>query len=201
MNPARTRYPRPGEPPATRRLTRRTRRRLDPHRPPERRGRRARARRPAHRARPLRRAGQRPLPRRGRRRRPRCSRRAAPPTTATAIYVSTGSQLWSNRSRASWPRSSTTPSACTTSRSPRAARRPSTCSTRSSVAPRTPRASPTSCDALAPYGVDPDRIGTTLNVFMDVWTDERGRAAHRPATDPARVTASPSRRGCRWSSG
>jgi uncharacterized protein YcgI (DUF1989 family) len=28
--------------------------------------------------------------------------------------------------------------------------------------------------ALAPHGVDPDRIGTTLNVFMDVWTDERG---------------------------
>ena len=57
------------------------------------------------------------------------------------------------------------------------------------------------CDALAPFGVDPDRIGTTLNVFMDVWTDERGRAAHRPAADPARVTASPSRPGCRWSSG
>ena len=28
--------------------------------------------------------------------------------------------------------------------------------------------------ALAPHGVDPDRIGTTLNVFMDVWTDEEG---------------------------
>jgi uncharacterized protein YcgI (DUF1989 family) len=30
------------------------------------------------------------------------------------------------------------------------------------------------CDALAPHGVEPDRIGTTLNVFMDVWTDARG---------------------------
>ncbi len=30
------------------------------------------------------------------------------------------------------------------------------------------------CAALAPFGVDPDRIGTTLNVFMDVWTDDRG---------------------------
>jgi uncharacterized protein len=28
--------------------------------------------------------------------------------------------------------------------------------------------------ALGPYGVEPDRIGSTLNVFMDVWTDERG---------------------------
>lgn len=30
------------------------------------------------------------------------------------------------------------------------------------------------CDALGPVGVDPDRIGTTLNVFMDVWTDQHG---------------------------
>jgi len=30
------------------------------------------------------------------------------------------------------------------------------------------------CAALAPFGVDPDRVGTTLNVFMDVWTDDRG---------------------------
>lgn len=30
-------------------------------------------------------------------------------------------------------------------------------------------------DGLAPFGVDPDRIGTTLNVFMDVWTDPDGR--------------------------
>lgn len=28
--------------------------------------------------------------------------------------------------------------------------------------------------ALAPHGVDPDRIGVTLNVFMDVWTDDVG---------------------------
>ena len=28
--------------------------------------------------------------------------------------------------------------------------------------------------ALEPHGVDADRIGTTLNVFMDVWTDEQG---------------------------
>ncbi len=28
--------------------------------------------------------------------------------------------------------------------------------------------------ALSPVGVDPDRIGSTLNVFMDVWTDAVG---------------------------
>ena len=28
--------------------------------------------------------------------------------------------------------------------------------------------------ALGPHGVDPDRVGSTLNVFMDVWTDDRG---------------------------
>lgn len=28
--------------------------------------------------------------------------------------------------------------------------------------------------ALEPHGVDPDRIGVTLNVFMDVWTDVEG---------------------------
>ncbi|MBO1767369.1 MULTISPECIES: DUF1989 domain-containing protein [Allobranchiibius] len=30
------------------------------------------------------------------------------------------------------------------------------------------------CDALGPAGVSPDRIGTTMNVFMDVWTSEDG---------------------------
>ena len=30
------------------------------------------------------------------------------------------------------------------------------------------------CGALGPVGVSPDRIGTTLNVFMDVWTDRTG---------------------------
>lgn len=30
------------------------------------------------------------------------------------------------------------------------------------------------CTALEPVGVSRDRIGTTLNVFMDVWTDRRG---------------------------
>ena len=29
-------------------------------------------------------------------------------------------------------------------------------------------------EALGPHGVDPDRIGVTLNVFMDVWTDAEG---------------------------
>ncbi len=30
------------------------------------------------------------------------------------------------------------------------------------------------CDALGPAGVSPDRIGTTLNIFMDVWTSPDG---------------------------
>ncbi len=29
-------------------------------------------------------------------------------------------------------------------------------------------------EALAPHGVDPDRIGTTFNTFMNVWADESG---------------------------
>ena len=57
------------------------------------------------------------------------------------------------------------------------------------------------CDALTPYGVDPDRIGTTLNVFMDVWTDERGEPSTSTHRRPDPVTASRWRRGCRWSSG
>lgn len=28
---------------------------------------------------------------------------------------------------------------------------------------------------LQPYGIRPDRIGTTLNIFMNVWTDDDGR--------------------------
>lgn len=31
------------------------------------------------------------------------------------------------------------------------------------------------CRALGPHGIAPDRIATTLNVFMDVWTDLDGR--------------------------
>jgi uncharacterized protein YcgI (DUF1989 family) len=30
------------------------------------------------------------------------------------------------------------------------------------------------CRALSPFGVSPDRIGTTLNIFMNVWNDDDG---------------------------
>lgn len=39
------------------------------------------------------------------------------------------------------------------------------------------------CDALGPVGVSPDRIGTTMNVFMDVWTAPDGQLQiDRPST-------------------
>ena len=44
------------------------------------------------------------------------------------------------------------------------------------------------CEALVPHGVDPDRIGTTLNIFMDVWTDESGELhIDPPPTRPGDV--------------
>lgn len=44
--------------------------------------------------------------------------------------------------------------------------------------------------ALTAYGVDPDSIGVTLNVFMDVWTDARGELhIDPPPTRPGDVFA------------
>lgn len=41
------------------------------------------------------------------------------------------------------------------------------------------------CAALEPVGVSRDRIGTTLNVFMDVWTDRAGELhIDPPPTQP-----------------
>ena len=101
-----------------------------------------------------------------------------------SIYVSTGSRLWSNRSRVMADVVDDTVGVHDLTLTP--------CSqaTFDLLYPEFQRAPHPSCfanlcQALAPFGVDPDRIGTTLNVFMDVWTDDRGRAAHRPATDPA----------------
>ena len=46
------------------------------------------------------------------------------------------------------------------------------------------------CEALVPVGVDPDRIGTTLNIFMDVWTDTEGELhIDPPPTVPGDVFA------------
>jgi uncharacterized protein YcgI (DUF1989 family) len=38
---------------------------------------------------------------------------------------------------------------------------------------------------LAAYGVSPDRIGTTLNLFMNVWNDDAGRLHIDPPTSVA----------------
>ena len=91
VNPARTRYPQ-RRAAGIRRLTRRTRGRLDPHRAAERRRRRAGPRRPAHRARPVRRAGQRPLPRGRRTTLAEVFSSGRTTDYGNSIYVSTGSQ-------------------------------------------------------------------------------------------------------------
>jgi uncharacterized protein len=90
-----------------------------------------------------------------------------------SIYVSTGSTLWSNRSRVLAEVVDDTVGVHDLTLTP--------CSqaTFDLLYPEFERAPHPSCfanlcQALAPFGVDPDRIGTTLNVFMDVWTDDRG---------------------------
>lgn len=46
------------------------------------------------------------------------------------------------------------------------------------------------CSALAPVGVAPDRIGTTMNVFMDVWTSPEGNLhIDPPPTGPGDLFA------------
>lgn len=41
------------------------------------------------------------------------------------------------------------------------------------------------CRALSPFGVGPDRIGTTLNIFMNVWNDDDGVLHIDPPTSVA----------------
>jgi uncharacterized protein YcgI (DUF1989 family) len=41
------------------------------------------------------------------------------------------------------------------------------------------------CRGLAPFGVAPDDIGTTLNIFMNVWTDDSGTLHIDPPTSVA----------------
>jgi uncharacterized protein len=90
-----------------------------------------------------------------------------------SIYVSTGSSLWSNRSRVMAEVVDDTVGVHDLTLTP--------CSqaTFDVLYPDLGGAPHPSCfanlvGALAPFGVDPDRIGTTLNVFMDVWTDAGG---------------------------
>ena len=90
-----------------------------------------------------------------------------------SVYVSTGSTLWSNRSRAmaevvqdSVGTHDLTLTPCSQA-------------TFDILYPDLGGAAHPSCfanlaTALAAHGVDEDRIGVTLNVFMDVWTDELG---------------------------
>ncbi|QIM21585.1 urea carboxylase-associated family protein [Phycicoccus sp. HDW14] len=90
-----------------------------------------------------------------------------------SVYVSTGSLLWSNRSTRLAEVVDDTVGVHDLTLTP--------CSqaTFDVLYPDLGGAPHPSCfanlvGALGPYGVDPDRIGVTLNVFMDVWTDERG---------------------------
>ena len=89
------------------------------------------------------------------------------------VYVSAGSSLWSNRSRvlAEVVDDSVGTHDLTLT--------PCSQETFDVLYPEFEGAPHPSCfanlvGALGPHGVDPDRIGTTLNVFMDVWTDDDG---------------------------
>ncbi len=41
------------------------------------------------------------------------------------------------------------------------------------------------CRGLAPFGIEPDQISTTLNIFMNVWTDRSGELHIDPPTSVA----------------
>lgn len=41
------------------------------------------------------------------------------------------------------------------------------------------------CLGLAPFGIEPDQISTTLNIFMNVWTDPTGELHIDPPTSVA----------------
>lgn len=90
-----------------------------------------------------------------------------------SLYVSKGSALWSNRSRVLAGIVEDTVGTHDLTLTP--------CSqaTFDVLYPELEGAEHPSCfgnlvAALAPHGVDADRIGVTLNVFMDVWTDADG---------------------------
>jgi uncharacterized protein YcgI (DUF1989 family) len=90
------------------------------------------------------------------------------------IYVGPGSRLWSNRSRVLATVVEDTVGVHDLTLTP--------CSqeTFDILYPDLGGAEHPSCfanlvQAFAPYGISPDRISTTLNVFMDVWTDLDGQ--------------------------
>ena len=92
---------------------------------------------------------------------------------ANRIYLTTGDTLYSNRSR---PMVTVVGDTC--------GRHdflltPCSQDTFDLLYPQLEGAAHPSCfqnlvDGLAPFGVDPDRIGTTFNIFMNVWTDDSG---------------------------
>jgi uncharacterized protein YcgI (DUF1989 family) len=100
------------------------------------------------------------------------------------IYFTTGHQLFSNRSR---PMLTITEDTC--------GRHdflltPCSQQTFDLLYPELEGADHPSCHenlakALAPFGVAPDRIGTTLNIFMNVWTDPDGTLHIDPPTSVA----------------
>lgn len=105
-----------------------------------------------------------------------------------SVYVSTGSSLWSNRSRvmAEVVADSVGTHDLTLT--------PCSQATFDVLYPEFAGAPHPSCfanlvGALEPHGVDADRVGVTLNVFMDVWTDDRGEL---------HIDAPPSRPGDRF---
>jgi uncharacterized protein len=90
-----------------------------------------------------------------------------------SLYVSVGDELWSNRSRVMASIVADTVGVHDLTLTP--------CSqeTFDLLYPELGGADHPSCfanlcAALEPVGVAPDRIGSTLNVFMDVWTDRTG---------------------------
>lgn len=88
-------------------------------------------------------------------------------------YVSTGSLLWSNRSRVLAEVVEDTVGVHDLSLTPCSQETFDVLYPELGGAPH-PSCFANLCAALGPHGVDPDRIGSTLNVFMDVWTDGDG---------------------------
>lgn len=90
-----------------------------------------------------------------------------------SVYVSTGSSLWSNRSRVMAEVVDDTVGVHDLTLTPCSQATFDVLYPEFGGVPH-PSCFANLCNALEPFGVDPDRIGTTLNVFMDVWTDTEG---------------------------
>lgn len=89
------------------------------------------------------------------------------------LYVSVGGRLWSNRSRVMATIVADTVGVHDLTLTPCSQETFDILYPEFGGAPH-PSCFGNLCTALEPAGVSPDRIGTTLNVFMDVWTDRAG---------------------------